>query len=142
MNEAFDLERFVEAQAGTYETALQELRAGQKRSHWIWFIFPQLVGLGQSPTARHYGIGSIEEARAYLGHPVLGARLHECLQALDALPPTTPEHVFGTLDAMKLRSSLTLFAEADGDDPIIGRALYRWFGGRKDEKTLQLLRRD
>lgn len=141
MADPFDLDRFLTAQAEAYDTALDELRSGRKRSHWIWFIFPQIAGLGRSPTAQHYAIKSLEEAQAYLAHPILGARLHECLKALQLLEPTTAESVFGELDAMKFRSSLTLFAEADPADPIVEGALDRWFGGRKDEETLRLLGR-
>jgi len=136
-----DLDRFLKAQGDTYDTALDELKAGRKRSHWIWFIFPQIAGLGQSPTSQFYGVKSLDEAAAYLRHPILGGRLHESLKALQMLE-TSADRVFGDLDAMKFRSSLTLFAEADPADPIIEAALDRWFGGRKDEKTLQLLRRD
>jgi len=142
MDDPYNLDRFLKAQENTYSTALDELRTGRKRSHWIWFIFPQLAGLGQSPTSQFYGITSREEAVAYLRHPILGARLHECLRMLQTLEQTSADQVFGALDAMKFRSSLTLFARADDADPIIEGALYRWFGGRKDEKTLALLRRD
>jgi uncharacterized protein (DUF1810 family) len=141
MPEPFNLDRFLTAQEDAYDTALDELRSGRKRSHWIWFIFPQLAGLGHSPTAQFYAINSIEEAQAYLAHPILGARLHECLKALQLLETTDAEAVFGELDAMKLRSSLTLFAEADPGDAILEAALDRWFGGEKDGKTLQLLGR-
>jgi len=137
-----DLDRFLKAQGDTYDTALDELKAGRKRSHWIWFIFPQIAGLGQSPTSQFYGVKSLDEAAAYLRHPILGGRLHESLKALQMLEETSADRVFGDLDAMKFRSSLTLFAEANPSDPIIEAALDRWFGGRKDEKTLQLLRRD
>jgi uncharacterized protein (DUF1810 family) len=140
MADPFDLDRFLMAQEDIYDTALEELRAGRKRSHWIWFIFPQLAGLGSSPTAQHYAIKSLEEAKAYLAHPILGGRLHESLKALQLLEPTSAETVFGELDATKFRSSLTLFAEAESD-PIVEAALDRWFDGRKDEKTLELLAR-
>lgn len=142
MNDGYDLDRFLKAQEVTYDTALDELKAGRKRSHWIWFVFPQLAGLGQSPTSQHYGIASLDEAAAYLRHPILGGRLHESLKTLQTLDETSADHVFGELDAMKFRSSLTLFAEADPADPIVEAALDRWFQGRKDEKTLQLLRRN
>lgn len=141
MPEPFGLDRFLSAQEDAYDVALDELRSGCKRSHWIWFIFPQLAGLGQSPTAQFYAINSIEEARAYLAHPILGARLHECLKALQLLETRHAEAVFGKLDATKLRSSLTLFTEADPGDAIVEAALDRWFGGEKDGKTLQLLGR-
>lgn len=141
MDDPFDLDRFVQAQAGDYAIALAELRDGRKRSHWIWYIFPQITGLGRSPTAQHYAIRSIDEARAYLAHPVLGARLHECLIALQGLAPITAEAVFGALDAMKFRSSLTLFAAADPTDRTIAQALQRWFAGQQDGATMQLLDR-
>ena len=139
MSDPYNLDRFLKAQEDSYDTALDELKAGRKRSHWIWFVFPQLAGLGQSPTSQFYGITSLDEAVAYLQHPILGGRLHESLKVLQALEETSADHVFGELDAMKFRSSLTLFAEADPADPILEAALDRWFGGRKDEKTLQLL---
>jgi uncharacterized protein (DUF1810 family) len=142
MTDPHDLDRFLKAQDGAYTTALDELRVGRKRSHWIWFVFPQIAGLGHSPTAQHYAIKSIDEARSYLAHPILGARLHECLKALQTLDASDARIVFGDLDAMKFRSSLTLFAEADPGDAAIQAALDRWFGGEKDEKTLQLLRRN
>lgn len=142
MDDPYDLDRFLKAQEDSYDTALDELKAGCKQSHWIWFIFPQLAGLGQSPTSQFYGIRSLEEAAAYLKHPILGGRLHESLKTLQMLEQTSADRIFGELDAMKFRSSLTLFTEADGADPIVEGALYRWFGGRKDEKTLQLLRRN
>jgi len=141
MADAHDLDRFLTAQEDSYDTALDELKAGRKRSHWIWFVFPQLAGLGQSPTSQYYGVRSLDEASAYLRHPILSGRLHECLKALQTLEETSADRIFGELDAMKFRSSLTLFAEADPADPIIAAALDRWFGGRKDERTLQLLDR-
>ena len=141
MADAHDLDRFLDAQEGSYETALDELKSGHKRSHWIWFIFPQIAGLGRSPTAQHYAIRSLDEAQAYLAHPILGARLHECIKVLQLLPPASAEDVFGSLDAMKVRSSLTLFAEADPGDAIVAAALDRWFDGRRDDTTLELLGR-
>ena len=141
MPDSHDLDRFLKAQEDSYDTALDELRAGRKRSHWIWFIFPQVAGLGHSPTALYYGIKSLEEAQAYLADPILGARLHECLKVLQLLDTTDAKSVFGELDAMKFRSSLTLFAEADPGDAIVRTALDRWFSGEKDEKTLRLLAR-
>lgn len=137
-SDSWDLERFVEAQEATYATALAEIRRGAKRSHWMWFIFPQLAGLGTSPTARRFAIASLEEARAYLEHPLLGARYVECVSALQDLDRTTAERVFGATDAMKLRSSLTLFSRA-GDRPLFQAALARWFGSA-DRRTLDLLR--
>ncbi|WP_176592131.1 DUF1810 domain-containing protein [Sphingobium sp. EM0848] len=132
------LARFVEAQAHVYDTALSEIRAGSKRSHWMWFIFPQLRGLGQSPTAHHYGIASIEEARAYLAHIVLGPRYRTCVEALEGLSTNDPVAVFGSVDAMKLRSSLTLF-EAAEPSPLLAQALDRWFDGTRDPATLRML---
>jgi len=142
MTEPYDLDRFLKAQANDYDTALNELKAGRKRNHWIWYVFPQVAGLGHSPTSQFYAIKSLDEAAAYLRHPILGGRLHECLKALQPLEQTSASQVFGEVDAMKFRSSLTLFSEADPADPIVEVALDRWFGGGKDQKTLQLLRRD
>jgi uncharacterized protein (DUF1810 family) len=123
------LQRFVDAQDrdSTYTQALSELRAGRKRGHWIWFVFPQLAGLGTSQMSRRYAIGSAEEASAYLAHPVLGPRLVECAQALLALPGNDPVAVMGELDAVKLRSSMTLFARADGADRAFEQVLARYF---------------
>ncbi|MFC4594296.1 DUF1810 domain-containing protein [Sphingobium tyrosinilyticum] len=133
------LARFVEAQAHVYDTALAEIRTGAKRSHWMWFIFPQLRGLGQSPTANYYGIASLAEARAYLDHALLGPRYLECVTALQALASQDPISVFGLIDARKLRSSLTLFACAD-PQPLFADALDRWFDGERDPATLQMLK--
>lgn len=135
MSAKFDLDRFVMAQAATYEMALAEIRRGAKRSHWMWYIFPQIAGLGSSDMARHYAIASLDEARAYLAHPLLGTRLRECVGALQDLTGTTVSAVFGEIDAMKLRSSLTLFAEAGGG-PLFPAALNRWFDGEADPATL------
>ena len=132
------LARFVDAQATSYPAALAEIRAGAKRSHWMWFIFPQLRGLGLSPTAHYYGIASIEEARAYLDHPTLGPRYRECVEALQQLGTSDPIAVFGTIDAMKLRSSLTLF-EAATPSPLFAEALDRWFSGERDPATRHML---
>lgn len=135
----YNLQRFIDAQDGMFETALAELAAGSKRSHWMWFIFPQLAGLGHSMTARRYAISSLGEARAYLEHPLLGSRLCQCVDAL--LPwagSRSAEQILGAVDALKLRSSLTLFdrAEASG---TFARALARFYGGKPDEQTLALL---
>ncbi|WP_420383671.1 DUF1810 domain-containing protein [Novosphingobium sp.] len=138
-NADWNLERFVDAQAGTYRTALAEIGQGAKRSHWMWFIFPQIAGLGSSAMARRYAIASLDEARAYLAHPVLGPRLRECVAALQGLGQTSAERVFGGIDAIKLRSSLTLFGMAGGG-PAFDDGLGRWFGGQSDEATLRLLR--
>jgi uncharacterized protein (DUF1810 family) len=138
MSDPFDLQRFVKAQDQIYERALAEIRAGAKRSHWMWFIFPQHVALGRSPIAARYGIRSIAEARAYLAHPLLGARLRECVDALTPLADADPASVFGSVDAIKLRSSLTLF-EAAGDGEPFAQALDRWYGGARDPATLRLI---
>ena len=134
----FDLERFVSAQAANYDAALAEIRAGDKRSHWMWYVFPQIAGLGRSSMAQRYAIGSRAEAQAYLDHPLLGARLRDCVAALADVPDPDPVRVFGDIDATKLRSSLTLFEAASGE-PAFGDALDRWFGGRRDDATLWLL---
>jgi len=136
MADPHDLNRFLRAQAANYDDALAEVRAGRKRSHWMWYVFPQIAGLGQSDMARRYAIGSLEEARAYLAHPVLGARYRDCVAALQALPPTSAEAVFGGIDAVKLRSSLTLFATVD---PTFDAAIERWFAGERDPATLSRL---
>jgi uncharacterized protein (DUF1810 family) len=135
----YDLERFVDAQKGVYEHALAEIRAGAKRSHWMWFIFPQLEGLGFSPTSRKYAIHDPEEARAYLAHPVLGPRLTECVEATLALPGNSAATVFGSPDDWKLRSSATLFALVSPPRSVFHRLLDKYFAGRQDPKTLQLL---
>jgi uncharacterized protein (DUF1810 family) len=138
----YELERFLTAQdqAGTYAGAVAELRAGRKVSHWMWFVFPQVAGLGRSPVARRYAISSLNEARAYLGHPVLGGRLRDCARILTGLDgPTAPE-IFGALDAQKLQSSMTLFALAAPDEPLFGGVLDKYFGGNMDAGTEPLLR--
>ncbi|MEC3950163.1 DUF1810 domain-containing protein [Sphingobium sp. HWE2-09] len=135
---AHDLARFVDAQSDSYDTALAEIRSGQKRSHWMWFIFPQLRGLGHSAMAQHYGIASLDEARTYLSHPVLGPRYRTCIEAVDALGTDDPVAVFGTTDAMKLRSSLTLF-EAAEPSQLIDNVLHRFFNGGRDAATQQML---
>lgn len=137
MSDPYDLDRFVSAQAPSYDTALTEIRRGAKRSHWMWYIFPQIAGLGRSDMPQRFAIQSIEEARAYLAHPVLGARLRECVSALQDLTNGTAMEVFGEVDAMKLRSSLTLFREADGGGLFAG-ALERWWHGHPDSATLCL----
>jgi uncharacterized protein (DUF1810 family) len=137
MSDPHDLGRFVAAQAGSYDTALAEIRRGAKRSHWMWYVFPQVAGLGHSPMAQRYAIGSLDEAKAYLAHPMLGSRLRECVAALDGLSDTTAVRVFGDIDAVKLRSSLTLFEAAGAP---FGPTIERWFGER-DERTLALLAR-
>ena len=138
MTDTYDLQRFVDAQAVTYATVLCELRQGHKTSHWMWFIFPQLRGLGSSAMARKYEIGSLDEARAYLSHPLLGPRLRECVTILQDLPQADPKEIFGNVDASKLRSSLTLFLRAGGGE-LFAAALRRWFAGQADERTDYLL---
>lgn len=136
----FQLQRFVEAQEGVFETALAELRAGKKQSHWMWFIFPQIAGLGRSPTAIFYGIRSIHEARAFLAHPLLGERYRQAVQAaLNWAETKKAAEILGDVDAMKLRSSLTLFEIASGD-PLFGQALEAFFEG-PDDATSSLLKR-
>lgn len=132
-----NLARFIAAQQDSFDAALGEIRRGSKRSHWMWFIFPQIAGLGRSPTAQHYAIRSLDEAKAYLAHPVLGPRLAACVEALQALDDTNAEQVFGPVDAIKLRSSLTLFDQAGGG-AMFAAALDRWFDGA-DPATLALL---
>jgi uncharacterized protein (DUF1810 family) len=139
VEDRFDLERFVEAQQGTYERALGELRAGRKRSHWMWFVFPQVAGLGRSPTAQRYAISGLEEARAYLAHPLLGPRLRDCCRTLLQLQDPDPEGVLGGIDALKLRSSMTLFVRADPREPLFADVLERWYGGRPDKATERIL---
>jgi uncharacterized protein (DUF1810 family) len=142
MNDAdpFQLQRFVDAQKNVVDTALMELQDGRKRTHWMWFIFPQLAELGRSPTAQFYGIRSLHEARAYLAHPLLGERYRQCAEAVHAWAGKkgAPE-ILGDVDAMKLRSSLTLFEVASGD-PLLAEMLQAFFGG-PDEATLQILKR-
>jgi uncharacterized protein (DUF1810 family) len=133
------LERFIEAQAPVYAQALAELKAGQKQSHWMWFIFPQIAGLGQSAMSRTYAVQSLDEARAYLTHPLLGARLRECCQAVMNLRNKSAGDIFGAIDAMKFRSSLTLFAEADHDEVLFSNLLEKYFDGDADKATLEML---
>jgi len=140
MPDETSLDRFVEAQTLAYPGALAEIRRGAKRSHWMWYIFPQLAGLGHSATAVHFAIRSADEALAYLDHPVLGPRYLECVTALQDLAISNPVAVFGEIDAMKLRSSLTLF-EAVRPSALLAAALDRWFGQR-DAVTLRLLSND
>jgi uncharacterized protein (DUF1810 family) len=133
------LERFIEAQAPVYAQALGELRAGQKQSHWMWVIFPQVAGLGQSAMSRAYAIQSMDEARAYLAHAVLGARLRECCQTVMNLRAKSAEDIFGSTDAMKFRSCLTLFTETDHDEVLFFNLLEKYFDGDADEATLEIL---
>lgn len=135
----FDLQRFVAAQARDYDQAVAELRAGHKRSHWIWYVFPQLMGLGHSRMSEMYGIASRAEARAYLAHPVLGTRLKECVAAITAHPDFSAREILGDVDALKFHSCLTLFAAAAPGEPLFTRALTRFFGDEPDGATLARL---
>jgi uncharacterized protein (DUF1810 family) len=134
----FDLERFVRAQddGGTYEAAVAELRSGRKRGHWMWFVFPQVAGLGSSPMAQQFALSGLDEARAYLAHPVLGPRLAEAARALTGLPGGDPVAVLGPVDALKLRSSMTLFARAAGGEPVFADVLAQYYGGAEDPATV------
>ena len=137
-----DLNRFVQAQEGVYDRALAEVRAGRKRTHWMWFIYPQLDGLGFSSTARHYAIKSLAEAEAYLQHPLLGPRLIECCEAALSVEGRTAHDIFGTPDDMKLRSCATLFALVSPAGSVFERVLDRFFDGEPDAATLRLLGRE
>jgi len=139
MSDPFDLERFVAAQAPVFETALAELESGAKRSHWMWFVFPQLAGLGMSPTAQFYGVASLDEARAYLAHPLLGPRLARCTQVVvDSRAASLPA-LFGSIDALKFISCMTLFQVAGAGAGPFQSALDRWNGGAQDPRTTALL---
>lgn len=133
------LDKFVRAQERDYADALREIQNGRKRSHWIWYIFPQMDGLGYSPTAQYYGIRDLEQAKDYMAHPVLGPRLVEISQALLDLPCSDPGAVMGYPDDLKLCSSMTLFELAAPDEPVFGRVLDKFYGGRRDPLTLRLL---
>lgn len=136
-----ELERFVTAQdaGGTYDAALRELRAGDKRSHWMWFVFPQVAGLGMSATAQRYAVSGLPEARAYLQHPVLGPRLRECCEALLSVPGRSAADILGGIDGVKLRSSMTLFLRADPDEQVFAQVLDRFYDGAPDPRTDELL---
>jgi uncharacterized protein (DUF1810 family) len=136
----FDLDRFVRAQEGVHEVALAELRRGRKSSHWMWFVFPQLAGLGRSATAERYAVTGPDEARAYLAHPVLGSRLREVTDAAATAPASSVAALMGGIDALKLRSSMTLFAAVAPDPAPFRAVLERWWDGAEDERTLALLR--
>ena len=133
------LDKYVSAQARDYDAALREIRGGRKRSHWIWYIFPQLDGLGYSPTAQYYGIRDLEQAKDYMAHPVLGPRLVEISEALLALPSSDPGAVMGYPDDLKLCSCMTLFELAAPEEPVFARVLEKYYGGRRDSLTLRLL---
>jgi len=134
-----DLQRFVAAQQPVYDDVLAQLRAGQKTSHWMWFIFPQLRGLGQSPISRKFAISDIVEAKAYLDHPILGNRLRECTQLVNEIEARGAREIFGYPDFLKLRSCMTLFGRAAEDRGIFATALNKYFGGEEDPVTLRLL---
>ncbi|MEB3981377.1 DUF1810 domain-containing protein [Mycobacterium sp. 663a-19] len=137
----FDLKRFVDAQAPVYRGVVDELRDGRKRAHWMWFVFPQLRGLGSSPMAAHYGIGSLEEARAYLRHEVLGPRLHECTQLVNGVRGRSIGEIFGSPDDLKLRSSMTLFVRATDDNGDFVALLEKYYDGEQDPLTVARLTR-
>jgi len=140
MDDPFNLARFIESQEGIYADAVEELRSGQKRSHWMWFIFPQIDGLGRSATARRYAIKSLNEAREYLRHPVLGARLIECVRTVNGLEGRTALQIFGTPDNMKFCSSMTLFEIAAGQGSVFSAALDKYCSGQRDSATASLVR--
>jgi len=137
--EPFDLERFVAAQAGVVDDVRRELAAGRKRTHWMWFVFPQLRGLGASPTAQRFGIASLDEARAYLAHPLLGARLREHTALVNRIEGRSVHDIFGYPDHLKFRSSMTLLARAAPEESVFREALDKYFGGEPDAKTIELL---
>ena len=141
MPDRFNLDRFTQAQAPVIAQVQQELRAGQKRTHWMWFVFPQLAGLGHSPTARHYAITSRAEAKAYLEHPILGPRLVECTMLVNAVAGRTVHQIFGSPDDLKFHSCVTLFADTDPGQLVFQAALDRYFGGQPDRATVDLLAR-
>jgi len=139
MADVHNLERFILAQQQVYPAVLAELKAGQKQTHWMWFVFPQIKGLGRSATAQHYAIASKEEARAYLEHPVLGRRLQECARIISQIEGRSAEQVFGGIDALKLRSSMTLFALTSEEPTIFNDILNKFFDGKPDQATIGLL---
>jgi uncharacterized protein (DUF1810 family) len=139
VSDPFDLRRFVDAQAHTYDQALAELRAGEKRTHWMWFVFPQIAGLGHSGMAQRFAISGLEEARAYVAHPTLGRRLVESARALTDLDTADADRVLGPVDTQKLRSSMTLFARAAPDEPVFREVLDHYFDGTEDDATTSRL---
>ncbi|WP_444915203.1 DUF1810 domain-containing protein [Microbulbifer sp. TRSA007] len=140
MAQSFHLERFVTAQEGSYERALSELHSGHKCSHWIWYIFPQVSGLGHSATSEHFGIKNLDEARAYLEHPVLGPRLKECCKELLQQNNLSAHQIFGSPDDLKLKSSMTLFSIADPNDKLFDEVLEKYYEGQKDPRTFEILK--
>ncbi len=139
MANPFDLERFVAAQDGVFSAVVNELMAGRKATHWMWFVFPQVEGLGQSPTARRYAIGSLDEARAYLEHPTLGNRLLQCVDLVNRVQDRSASEIFGSPDDLKFRSCVTLFRAVDPAQPGFEAALRKYFGGEPDARTLERL---
>jgi uncharacterized protein (DUF1810 family) len=139
VTDPFDLQRFLDAQEHTYQQALAELRAGEKRTHWMWFVFPQIAGLGHSGMARRFAISGLDEARAYVAHPTLGRRLVESARALTDLDTADADRVLGPVDAQKLRSSMTLFARAAPDEPVFREVLDHYFDGTEDDATTSRL---
>lgn len=139
LDDQYDLQRFVAAQEPIYEEIRAELRDGRKRSHWMWFVFPQIKGLGASPMSRRFAISSVAEAEAYLNHPVLGPRLRECTELVVHVPDRTIEAIFGEIDSLKFRSSMTLFAHVTKVDDVFTKALRKYFGGERDPLTLRQL---
>jgi uncharacterized protein (DUF1810 family) len=139
MADEFNLERFVEAQEPVYDSVLEELRRGQKRRHWMWFIFPQIKGLGQSPTAVRYSVASRDEAHAYLAHPVLGSRLRECTQLVVKVEGASAKQIFGYPDFLKFRSCMTLFHAIRDGEALFQNALEKYFNGKRDKRTLDIL---
>jgi len=139
MSDPYDLRRFVVAQDDVYESAVSELRAGRKTSHWMWFVFPQIAGLGRSATAQKYAISSLAEAESYLAHPLLGPRLRDCARILAQLSGRTAQEVLGAVDAQKLQSSMTLFARAAAEQSVFHEVLAQYFDGAEDRATLQRL---
>ena len=135
----YNLDRFIQAQGHSYETALSEIKNGFKRTHWMWYIFPQLKELGRSSTAKYYGIDGLEEAKLYLAHPVLGTRLKEISEALLKLETNDPYRVMGDIDGLKLCSSMTLFAEVEGYDSVFGKVIDKYYNGNKDMNTIHIL---
>ena len=139
MPAGYNLDRFVQAQASVMAQVRAELKAGRKTTHWMWFVFPQIAGLGHSPKAQFYAISSLDEAEAYFAHPVLGHRLVECTHLVNAVEGQTAHEIFGSPDDLKFHSSMTLFSVAGPDEPAFGEALTKYFDGRRDRRTLELL---
>jgi uncharacterized protein (DUF1810 family) len=142
MSDPHNLQRFIDARERDYQSVLAEIKAGQKRSHWMWYVFPQYDGLGFSPTSIHFSIKSLEEVRAYLDHPILGPRLRECVDAFLAITGRSAHEIFGAPDDLKLKSSMTLFAHISPEGSAFEQVLDRYFGGERDGKTLELVRGD